>query len=225
MDDRLAKALVAHLDRIVHDVKSPINAVNGRLFLAARRAQGDGVKRNIVLAELGSRNLLRRMYNLYDVVSLDAGRNNLEASPEDLAGTLAEGLEFWRKLAAVEGKVFNISVPEGLKVKMHRTGFIRVVDNLVSNVFSHAEESTVVSFMSEIRGGVLRMTVRNDGIKRDPGSIDPVEPDFSEGVTINGLGLYCSKKMLESWGGGLAARVGAGGRAFLVELELVPVEE
>jgi len=220
----LAKFLVPHLYRLVHDVKSPLNAVNGRLFLALRKTTDETAIRNILLAELGTRNLLRRLYNLFDIAAIETGRKHLEDSPTDLASAVSEPLAFWRRIGDVQHVGFNIAIPEGLLVKANKTGIERIFDNIVSNVFSHAEEASVISFMTEATEGNINLTIRNDGVSASEETISPSEPDMSEGATINGLGLVCVKRMMEHWGGTLEARVTAGGDAFIVVLSFLRSE-
>ena len=224
MDADLAKMLTPHLYRLVHDVKSPLNAVNGRLFLALRKVTDETAVRNILLAELGTRNLLRRLYNLYDIAALQSGRQHLEASPTDLVSAISEPLAFWRRIGEVQHVGFNVNIPEGLLINANKTGIERIFDNVVSNVFSHAEEASVISFMTEAAGDNIRLTVRNDGVSADEETINPSEPDMSEGATINALGLVCVQRMMEHWGGTLEARVSAGGDAFIVVLSFLRSE-
>jgi signal transduction histidine kinase len=218
VDSELARLLVAHLDRLVHDVKSPLSAVSGRLFLALRKASDPAVVKNLLLAELGMKNLLRRFYNLYDIAAIDAGRKHLAAEPLDLGASINEALSFWRRIASVNNLTISVPVLEGVAIKAHKAGFERIVDNLLSNVFAHAEQATMAGFMAESAGGTVRLTIRNDGVSATEGPVNAAEPTFAEGATMNGLGLVCVKRIMEHWGGAFEARVGAGGDTFIVVL-------
>ena len=62
----MAEALnLRDLDHLVHDLKTPVNTIVGRLQMALKHIENDAVKRNVVQGIAGAHNLLRKFYNLY----------------------------------------------------------------------------------------------------------------------------------------------------------------
>jgi len=207
------------VDRLLHDLRSPVNSIMGRIQQALRHTQDATARRHLLRGSAACRNLLRRFQNLHDLLALRQEADFPPAGSTDLAEAWEAALYPWRPLAEALGVRVVAELPEGLSVGVEREVLLRMLDNLLSNVFVHAEELEMVSARVDEAGGRVDFSLRNDGVLEGEGELEVAVPDLSAGPTLNGLGLPVVKALAEKVGGGLQARHGTGG-SFIVTLTL-----
>lgn len=211
------------LYRLLHDLKTPLGTISGRLQMALKDVSEPHAVRNILQAASSAHNLLRKFYNLYDLVSIQDDHGYPGKGPADLAAEWAGALKTWAPLASAQGVAITGKPPAGLMLAAAPEALRRILDNLLSNALLHPEEPKVVGVMVERGGGRVRLMLRNDGIKGGRESeFAVVSPDFAGGLTINGLGLPAVQALAERAGGEFSARFVPG--AFVATLSIPAAE-
>lgn len=221
MGERLS---LKDFDRLVHDMKTPVNTVTGRLQMALSRIEDETTRRYVLQGAAGAVNLLRKFYNLYYLVALKENPKFPQKSSVLLPEVWRQASKTWVPLAGVMGITVSGDMPEGLAVSANKDVLVRMFDNLFSNALLHSRNAGLVSIRVERSGDVVNVVFRNDGnADREEGEVEMAEPDFSEGYTVNRLGLVAVRALAERLGGGFNARHASGG-SFIATLSL-PVGE
>lgn len=216
MAERLS---VKDLYRIVHDIKTPVNTITGRLQMALKRIEEEKASRNVIQAVSGAYNLLRKFYNLYDLVALSENSEYPDRGPSDLGEAWALSTRKWSLLADSLSATVAGGVPPGLSVAVRKDVLTRLFDNLLSNALLHSDGCSMITLRTDRVRDFAKVMLRNDGYGGKKGALEIAEPDFSEGMSINHLGLPAVRGLVERLGGTFTARGTAGG-AFIVSLTL-----
>jgi two-component system, OmpR family, heavy metal sensor histidine kinase CusS len=208
---REKKRLLAQL--VVHDLRSPLSAIQGCLHLL-REELGDGDPgRTQALAYIDDvatlvGKALGLVATILDVDELEDGI--LRATPAPVV--VAELIELARAGSRAHVEVrqlrFEIDCPSDLTVRLDRELFARVLENLIDNATRYApREGRVVVSVAHV-GQRVEITVGNDGPSVPPsereaifGRYFQVEARRAAARANRGLGLYFCKLAVEAHGG------------------------
>ncbi len=138
----------------------------------------------------------------------------------DVAGVLADRLEYWRALAEEQRRVVSASVVPGpVLVPLAPADLEAMVDALVGNVFAHTPEGTGIDVSLTVTDGAAEVVIEDAG----PGFPDAsVLRRGASGGSGTGLGLDIAKRTAESIGGYMvvARSLRLGGASITVALPL-----
>jgi signal transduction histidine kinase len=214
-----------------HELRTPLTAIRGGLELitARKKPLPAEVRANLELVQKESERLSRFVENILDLSALEAGRMPLQIGPL----TVSEPLEKARDaLAAAHGGLdsrnlrrLEIRIPDDLpEVAADEHILVSVFFQLLDNAFKYAPEGPV-RVTAEAGEGV-EVTIADSGPGIPPERADQIfqlfsrleDPD-SPRVPGVGLGLYISRKMVESMGGGIEPLPSERGLALRVRLK------
>lgn len=200
---------------IIHDLRAPLNAIQG--FAQFIERAGDDLNAEQRAAYLGDiREAGDRMLNLIDqllVERVDAAppRADLEAAAH--AAARRHGLR-----AEAAGRVISVVGAGPLTVRMSNSDLGRVLDNLIDNALRHGGGAIAIELTSAPRG----VTVCDDG----PGAAAAViaaamtaEAPVAAGGRVGGIGLAGARRLAEAAGGALTVET-APGAGFTARLTL-----
>jgi two-component system, sensor histidine kinase and response regulator len=199
------------LSVLSHELKSPINAIEGYLKIMQEKQAGESIEDYRVMIERsierikGMRMLIRDLLDLtrFEVTRHDRrlekidlfeyGRNSLDQM-ELLAKNRAVQLEF-----EAQPNSYLDAVPNEISI---------IFNNLVSNAIKYNRQGGKVFFRIEDLGGEYRITVSDTGIGMNEDEIGRLFQDFvrikntkTREIAGSGLGLSITKKYAELYGG------------------------
>ena len=193
---------------LAHDLRSPLQAVSGRLGMLRSRARREGHDRNLEDAEAGLGALARverMIVDLLDANRLEQGLFALSPQPVDLCVLVTETAE----LLQTDATPVAVRGPEEVPAVVDTERVRQALENLLANAVRHAPQGTPVevTVATEERGDGAWATiaVRDAG----PGvSVDlraRLFERFAAGPDSRGLGLglYLARGIAAAHGGTL----------------------
>jgi PAS domain S-box-containing protein len=196
---------------IVHDMRSPLMALQGHLDLVEEEASGTltvAAREDLSTAMRAAR-LVNDMANeLLDVSRLEQGKLPVEFGEHDLVVLLAD---VCRELGTLErGRKFELDVPAQFVARCDERLVRRVVENLVSNAVKHTPAAGRIWLSVVARGERARVSVADEGAGIAPEARARIFEKFGrvtrgaeERFHSVGLGLAFSKLAIEAHGGSI----------------------
>lgn len=222
------------LDKISHEIRTPIHGVLGMLEMLM------GTSLNSKQFELASNasksadSLLKIVNDILDFSNIDAGDIPFEETAIDLALTIEEQVPMFARLAMQKGLELNVNT-ENLKGKVFKADKLRlgqILLNLLNNAMKFTKEGNVTVETNCIRYGKgkfqVKIVVTDTGIgiseQQQKIIFSPfmqVENSAQRGYGGTGLGLSLVNKIAEHYQGNIdvSSHLGVGSR-FTVTLML-----
>lgn len=206
-----------------HDLRNPLNAVEGYLFLLERGHFGElsELQEDVVRKVRGQgQAMVELLDDLLDVNVIQSGHLRLEPVPTDLHALLLEEVDAARPLAKEKSIHLELLLPEEpLRVMAdpHRIG--QVLANLLSNAIKYSHPDTTTTIRALRHDGMAYVAIIDQGQGIPPEEVANLFTEF--GVTSvkptgeersTGLGLAIVKRIVEAHQGsvGVESRVGEG---------------
>ena len=218
---------------ISHELRTPLTSIHGSLVLLEHTAADTLAPDARALLDISRRNTdrLRALVDdLLDVQRLEMGGFALTYSACDVGLLLKEtlalnlGLEARHKVKLVQS-----DVPEG-RVELDRTRIQQVLSNLISNACKFAPAGSEVILGASLSDDVLRLSVTDQGPGVPSGFEAKLFQRFSQADSSavrahsgTGLGLYISRRIVESHGGHIAYRREHAASVFELSLPVRPL--
>ena len=195
-----------------HELKAPINAVDGYLRIMADETLGPLPEKYLPLV---GRSTLRIEYmrkliaDMLDLTRIEAGEKRREVSEGlDVAAVLREGVETVQPEADKRGIVIHTEAPETLPIKADRGELSIICNNLLTNAVKYNRDKGEVWATLSLSGGTLQLAVRDSGIGMTPadqaklfGEFVRIRNDKTRDVLGSGLGLHILKKIVGLYNG------------------------
>lgn len=204
---------------IVHDLKSPLSAVLGNLDLLSMRVD-QGQQYLIDRSRQGASRMLKMILNLLDVEALDEGKMQLREEPVDAVGVARAAVEECASSAAIAQVSIELDAVDEAWVRADRSVLRRVLDNLLSNAFTHTPSGGTVEVTVLGRPEGVEISVEDSGPGIPEEHRDTIfdkyrQVDGSEptGASNRGLGLTFCKMAIEAHGGTIWVEQAPGGGA------------
>lgn len=211
---------------ISHDIRAPLNIINGNAELAADTR--DRKRRNRHLANIGtvSRHILHLLNNLLDMYRLNDSKetcNNVPFSLNDLLERIATGFSH---VVNNKGILFLCDFKDTDVVLQGDVDRIeQIIDNLLANAVKFTETGTI-HFNVAYKDGNLSLEIRDTGIGMDENTLSRIFRPFERLASeMNadgfGLGLPITKGLVNLMGGTIDVESETGcGSTFRVSLPL-----
>jgi PAS domain S-box-containing protein len=222
---------------IVHDLRSPLTAVNTGLKLLRDLVPAEShfrvaVENTTDASQRAVRKLLSRVESLLDIAKIESGQLTLEIGPTDLRGLVDSVFTELKPLAQELEVSLVADVPDAV-VRVDAEKIERVLLNLVDNAlkFSPAEGTVTVQVHPPGAGGATPNFVRVDVMDSGPGVPDDYRTRlFDRFVQIQGrqgkrrgtgLGLTFCRLAIQAHGGRIWVEDNPhGGSVFAITLPL-----
>ena len=216
---------------ISHDIRAPLNIINGCAELAADTR--DRKRRNRHLANIGivSRHILHLLNNLLDVYRLNESKetcNNVPFSLNDLLERIATGFSH---VVNNKGILFLCDFKD-TDVVLHGDvdRIEQIIDNLLANAVKFTETGTI-HFNAAYKDGNLSLEIKDTGIGMDENTLTRIFRPFERLASETnadgfGLGLPITQGLVNLLGGKIYVESEIGcGSTFRVSLPLPPSDE
>jgi signal transduction histidine kinase len=214
---------------VVHDLRSPLSAVQGYLHLLAEEVGSEAshvVKQYIDDANLLVNKALSLVATILDVDELEDGILRAMPSPVKLTELIDRARAGNRANFEVRGLRVDVDVDPDMVIRIDRDLFSRVIENMLDNAARYAP-----------RGGRCAVSAKRDetGVEIAIGNSGPPVPEADRGAIFGryfqvekrrasaranrGLGLYFCKLAVEAHGGTIRVEQrGDLGAVFVVTL-------
>jgi two-component system heavy metal sensor histidine kinase CusS len=212
--ERLQREKESLVQLIVHDLRSPLNAVMLSLEFVAqevkRRHAGGDLTEALEDARATAGRVSGMVAQILDTAKLEEGRLLLERSTI-LAGELLHRVRHHLSpMAREKGVDVRVEATPDLCLRGDPRLFGRVFENLLSNSIRHAPGGGQILLSAIREGSTCRMSVHNNGVPIDPADRERIFAKFQQGANDGarlggwGLGLYFCRMVLEAHEGTIA---------------------
>lgn len=220
------------LSVLAHELKAPLNAVEGYLDILRERTQGEDlhmIERSLVRIG-GAKKLI---FDLLDLTRIESGLKRREPRRLDLVPLLRSALESVERDA--QARKLSVEVEAAPEVVLAAdAGEMEIVfNNLVSNAVKYNRDGGRVRVLLRREGEGVRVEVEDTGIGMRPEDAAKLFREFvrirsaeTARVPGSGLGLSTVRKLAQLYGGDASVRSEYGkGSVFTVTLKDAPLDE
>lgn len=235
-----APALSQMLSLVAHELRAPINTINGFLDLTLEEVAGELNEQQrefLQRARAGSEQLYTLLEDLLLIARADSGQLSLRRSPcafIDLAEAAREDLELTAREAEIS---VEIELPETLPMlSADAVRLQQVIRNLLSNALHFTPDGGRVTLAARMLpvspqqpGPLLEVRVQDTGCGIEPAYHEQIFERFFRVLRVEsgrssgqGLGLAVVKLLVELHGGHVRVEsVQGAGSIFLVTLDVL----
>jgi two-component system sensor histidine kinase/response regulator len=196
-----------------HELKAPISAVMGYLYLLRDRSLGDDLT---AYDELINRSTMRldqmtkMIRDLLDMTRMESGRKHRNVENIDIAACVRDALDVGKEEADRRGITVELHGPETLPMRADRGEIDMVLNNLISNAVKYNRDDGRVDITVQREGDTVTVAVADTGVGMSPEERDRL---FGEFVRIknaktrhtlgSGLGLSILKRVVDLYEGSI----------------------
>jgi signal transduction histidine kinase len=214
---------------VAHELKAPINAIDGYLRIMATHAAGDDPSMYDRMTERCITRIhgMRKMIeDLLDMTRIESGQKKREIATADVCEVARNAMETLLPDANARDIRIEFHGPDSLYMEADHGELEIILNNLVSNAVKYNRDGGRVEIGVADMDGHLRISVTDTGHGIAPGDVNKLFNDFvrlknesTKGILGSGLGLSIVKKLALLYGGDVrvASELGKGS-TFTVEL-------
>lgn len=216
---------------LAHELKAPINAIEGYLRIIQDKSAGEKPE---VYAELMERCLVRTEYmrkmisDLLDLTRIESGERARKVEECDLVEVARTTVDTFLPEAARRNITLELHADSATVMRADRTELDIVFNNLVSNAVKYNRENGRVDIHITSSEGVVNIVVKDTGIGMEEEECKRIFHDFvriknekTMRILGSGLGLSTVKKIALIYDGDASVTSEAGkGSAFTVTLRM-----
>ena len=219
------------LSRMSHELRTPLNAILGFSQILEMDALNPSQSESVHHIIKAGRHLTGLINEVLDIARIESGRQDLSLEPIQVFQLLSDVCHLMTPLASERS--IDLEKPEPGQCTTYVIAdlqrFKQVLINLLSNALKYNHDGGRVElFCTEIREGILRISVRDTGPGIAAEDLQRVFEPFerldagSKNVEGSGVGLALSKALVEAMGGILSVDSQVGqGSTFWLELGII----
>lgn len=224
------KLRTALLDSLSHELRTPLATIIGSVtgLLEGENVFSHEDRRELLMTiREGSTRMNRLVGNLLGMVRIESGMLRLNkqwCGIEDVVGVALTQLK-----DSLQNRVVSIDLDQDLpSVPLDEVLIEQVLINVISNAIKYSPEGSTILIHGEAMGGMLRLTITDEGEGIIPADRERVFEKFYRGnrtkhIPGTGLGLAICKSIVEAHGGSITAnarRDGKQGSAIQISLPI-----
>ncbi|MGB0678348.1 MAG: PAS domain S-box protein, partial [Polyangiales bacterium] len=222
------------ISTVSHELRTPLTSIRGSLGLVVGGILGPlsaEVKEYLDIALSNTERLIRLVNDILDIEKIQSGMMEFCMQSLAVADLMRDAMTANEAYAASQGTRLQLCTPLPHGEVLADAGRLQqVLANLISNAAKFSPPEAAVELSVEVRGDVLRITVRDHGPGIPEAFRDRIFQRFAQADASStrskggtGLGLSISQAIVEQ----LQGRIGfggapGGGTAFFFELPYLP---
>jgi two-component system, sensor histidine kinase and response regulator len=199
------------LSVLSHELKAPLNAIEGYLKMIRERQNGPRIEDYDVMIDRsldrikGMRSLI---LDLLDLTRVESGKAKRNIADVDLSMVARTAMDTMRPYA----------IQRDVKLNLHHNGPVIfqadaeemeiIFNNLISNAIKYNRDGGTVDFTLDQNEGCMNIKVVDTGIGMTPVEVEKIFDDFvrikndkTKNITGSGLGLSIVKKLIDNYAG------------------------
>lgn len=207
MDEAGKQVRFQFLSVLSHELKSPINAVEGYLNIMKDQQVGSNIadyesmiERSIERLK-GMRNLIMDML---DLTKLESGKKKREVKPSDVVEIARLAMDTIEPMAIQQNVKVYLHAPEKLTFNADKDELEIIFNNMISNAVKYNKEGGEVNICIKQKNESIEITVKDTGIGMTEDESNMLFQEFvriknskTRNITGSGLGLSIVKKLVE----------------------------
>jgi len=217
------------LSVLAHELKSPLAAIEGYLFLLRDRTSGNDVAAydRVIERTLARTEGMRKLIlDLLDLTRIESGQKKRELGPVDVAEVARTALEGVQAAADERGIALALHAPEPVTLTADRGEIEIILNNLVSNAVKYNRDAGRVDVTLGKSDDIVTIRVADTGIGLTPEEAGRLFQEFvrirndqTRRIDGSGLGLSIVRKLAQLYGGDATVESAPGvGSTFAVSL-------
>ncbi|MBK9798030.1 MAG: hybrid sensor histidine kinase/response regulator [Holophagaceae bacterium] len=199
------------LSVLAHELKSPLAAVQGNLFILRDHLAGETIQdydhlvnRSIIRLE-GMKKLI---FDLLDLTRIESGQKKRTLADLDLCAAARLSIETHRALAEEKHVSISFEGPTSLRMKADAGELEMILNNLISNAVKYNKDGGTVTVALLELGPSVSIAVRDTGIGMTQAEVSRLFGEFTRiknkrtmNILGSGLGLSILKRVSHLYGG------------------------
>jgi two-component system, sensor histidine kinase and response regulator len=198
------------LSVLSHELKSPINAVEGYLRLMQEKKNGELIHDYMEMIDRalfriqGMRNLI---LDMLDFTKIESGKKNRSIEPLNLSELTQQCIDAFQPLSIHKDVDIYLSCSEKILLHADKQEIEIVLNNLLSNAIKYNKQGGRVDVMLRKDEQQVIIVVEDTGIGMKAEDINRLFKDFvriksdkTKNISGSGLGLSIVKKILDMYG-------------------------
>jgi two-component system, sensor histidine kinase and response regulator len=217
------------LSVLSHELKSPINAIEGYLNIMRDKQVGNNIDdyQVMILRSLerikGMRNLI---FDMLDLTRIESGKKQRNFSKVDLCEIASLAIDSIEPMAIQKNISIYKNFPKYLKFDADANEIEIIFNNLLSNAIKYNIENGKVDISIVQESNIVKIVVEDSGIGMTEDDIQNLFKDFmriknekTKNITGSGLGLSITKKIVDLYHGDIQTESKPGkGTRFTIHL-------
>ncbi|MCX6305478.1 MAG: hybrid sensor histidine kinase/response regulator [Bacteroidetes bacterium] len=199
------------LSVLSHELKAPLNAIEGYLKMIRERQNGPKLEDYDVMIDRsldrikGMRSLI---LDLLDLTRVESGKAKRNITDVDLSVVARTAMDTMRPYAIQRDVKLNLHHNGPVMLQADAEEMEIIFNNLFSNAIKYNRDGGSVDFTIEQHEGCMNIKVVDTGIGMTPVEIEKIFDDFvrikndkTKNITGSGLGLSIVKKLIDNYSG------------------------
>ncbi len=219
------------LSVLSHELKSPLNAIEGYLQIMKNRQFGNHLEDYDKMIDRsldrikGMRNLIMDML---DLTKLESGKTSYRRDQVNLYEVAQNSMDTMRPYAIQKDVDMYLNAQKDISLLANRDEMDIIMNNLISNAVKYNTQGGRVDCSIREEGGNIILMVNDTGIGIQPEEIDKIFDDFyrvrttyTKNISGSGLGLSILKKTVDLYNGKVEVKSTPGkGTTFTVTIPI-----
>ncbi len=199
------------LSVLSHELKAPLNAIEGYLKMIKERQNGPKLEDYDVMIDRsldrikGMRSLI---LDLLDLTRVESGKAKRNITDVDLVMVARTAMDTMRPYAIQRDVTMNLHHQGTIIIKADAEEMEIIFNNLISNAIKYNKDGGTVDCTLQLNEGCMEINVVDSGIGMTPVETDKIFDDFvriknekTKNITGSGLGLSIVKKLIDNYAG------------------------
>ncbi len=199
------------LSVLSHELKAPLNAIEGYLKMIKERQNGTKLEDYDVMIDRsldrikGMRSLI---LDLLDLTRVESGKAKRNITDVDLVMVARTAMDTMRPYAIQRDVTMNLHHQGTIIIKADAEEMEIIFNNLISNAIKYNKDGGTVDCTLQLNEGCMEINVVDSGIGMTPIETDKIFDDFvriknekTKNITGSGLGLSIVKKLIDNYAG------------------------
>ncbi len=221
------------LSVLSHELKSPLNAIEGYLQLMDDKELGNNMNdyHNMIGRSMqrisGMRSLIM---DLLDLTQLENTQGEIVFRTIDLSEICKMSIELIRPIAIQKNLKINLDISSGIMFMANVRDMEIMFNNVLSNAVKYNKMSGLINISMRESNNEINISIADTGIGIDENDMDKLFLEFSRlknketrDISGSGLGLSILKQIVESYDGKVEVKSELGkGSTFIINLPNKP---
>jgi len=219
------------LSVLSHELKSPLNAIEGYLKIMEEKQVGDNIDDYMSMIErslIRIKGMRKLIMDMLDLTNLESGKKSRNLHKTDLSLIAKMAIDTVKPMAIQHNIKINASLDEDSFLLADKDEIEIILNNLLSNAVKYNKENGEVNFVLKNTDKEVKIIVQDSGIGIKEEDIPKLFEEFSRiktsetrNIAGTGLGLSITKKMVQLYNGSIDVESKPGqGTKFTVILPL-----